>query len=55
MKLLELFAGTHSIGKVAKKKGGADEYGKTHYVEVDTWKPTEKKAVAEPVDDGLPF
>jgi|TARA_Y100000015_G_scaffold27599_1_gene26746 hypothetical protein len=41
--------------KVAKKKGGADEYGKTHYVEVDTWKPTEKKAVAEPVDDGLPF
>ena len=29
--------------KVVKKKGGEDQYGKTHYVEVDTWKPTAKK------------
>tara|TARA_R100001244_G_scaffold123386_1_gene93065 strand:- start:375 stop:641 length:267 start_codon:yes stop_codon:yes gene_type:complete len=37
--------------KVVKKKGGEDQYGKTHYVEVDTWKPTQKKE-----DSGdLPF
>lgn len=38
--------------KLAKKKGGADEYGKTHYVEVDTWKPTAKK---EEANSDLPF
>ena len=42
--------------KVVKKRGGADEYGKTHYVEVDTFKPSAKstpKPKAE--DDDLPF
>jgi len=39
--------------KVAKKKNGADEYGKTHYIEVDTWKPEAKKV--EAVKDDLPF
>jgi hypothetical protein len=39
--------------KIAKKKDGADEYGKTHYIEVDTWKPEPKKV--EPVEDDLPF
>lgn len=39
--------------KVVKKRE-ADEYGKTHYVEVDTFKPEPKKTeVVE--DDGLPF
>ena len=28
--------------KVAKKKE-MDEYGKTHYIEVDTWKPENKQ------------
>ena len=43
--------------KVVKKKeakdGGADQYGNTHYVEVNTWKPDASKAK----DDGndLPF
>ncbi len=44
--------------KVVKKRGGADEYGKTHYVEVDTFKPTAKgnntKSKTQE-DDGLPF
>lgn len=38
---------------VSAKKNGADEYGKTHYVAVDTWKPeakTEAKA-----EESLPF
>lgn len=39
--------------KVCKKKGGADEYGKTHYIEVDTFKPTKEKATAKA--DDLPF
>ena len=38
--------------KVVKKRNGADDYGKTHYVEVDTWKPEAKK---ESVTDDLPF
>ena len=37
--------------KVVKKKE-IDEYGKTHYVEVDTWKP-ESSATAE--DKGMSF
>ena len=38
--------------KVVKKRE-ADEYGKTHYVEVDTFKPEPKKTTA--VEDDLPF
>ena len=38
--------------KVVKKRE-ADEYGKTHYVEVDTFKPEPKKA--NTVEDDLPF
>ena len=37
--------------KVVKKKE-TDEYGKSHYVEVDTWKP-ESSATAE--DKGISF
>jgi len=37
--------------KVVRKKE-IDEYGKTHYVEVDTWKPS-NSATAE--DKGLSF
>ena len=37
--------------KVVKKKE-TDEYGKSHYVEVDTWKPT-SSATAE--DKGMNF
>jgi len=44
--------------KVQKKREGADQYGKTHFVEVNTWKP-EEKATAAPVtkevDEELPF
>jgi hypothetical protein len=40
--------------KVVKKRDGADEYGKTHYVEVDTFKPETKKAQVEESTD-LPF
>ena len=38
--------------KVVKKRE-ADEYGKTHYVEVDTFKPEPKKVTT--ADDDLPF
>jgi len=39
---------------VSAKRDGADEYGKTHYLAVDTYKPEPKKEV-EKVDDDLPF
>jgi len=56
--------------KVCKKAGGVDEYGKTHYVQVDTWKPTPKQHLnphqqsvaadvtrqgGEPFTDDVPF
>lgn len=39
---------------VSAKRDGADEYGKTHYLAVDTYKPEPKKEV-EKVDEDLPF
>tara|TARA_R110002096_G_scaffold65613_2_gene159665 strand:+ start:1634 stop:1912 length:279 start_codon:yes stop_codon:yes gene_type:complete len=46
--------------KVAKKRDGEDEYGKTHYIEVDTWKPEPKQEEDEEMeevkeDGDLPF
>ena len=39
---------------VSAKRDGEDEYGKTHYVAIDTYKPEPKKETAK-VDDDLPF
>ena len=41
---------------ISKKRNGADQYGKTHAVSVNTWKP-EKSAEQgnEEVTDDLPF
>jgi len=39
---------------VSAKKDGADDYGKTHYVAIDTFKPEPKKETA-PVEEDLPF
>ena len=36
------------------KKREVDQYGKTHYVEVDTWKPEQKKQEVNQ-DNDLPF
>ena len=43
---------------VCKKRNGADEYGKTHYVAVNTFDPTkepDKEVVEDVIDDDLPF
>lgn len=42
---------------VSAKRDGADDYGKTHYVAIDTFKPEAKKeeATAPAVDEDLPF
>tara|TARA_R110002020_G_scaffold236346_6_gene448663 strand:- start:2234 stop:2494 length:261 start_codon:yes stop_codon:yes gene_type:complete len=40
---------------VSAKKGGVDEYGKTHYVTVDTFKPEQKKAEEKKEEADLPF
>tara|TARA_R100001163_G_C5064166_1_gene201668 strand:+ start:106 stop:363 length:258 start_codon:yes stop_codon:yes gene_type:complete len=39
---------------VSAKRDGADEYGKTHYVTVDTFKPEAKKEPAKK-EAALPF
>lgn len=48
--------------KVVKKRDGADQYGKTHYIEVDTFKPKEnsnpsyeKLPDADAPNDDIPF
>ena len=38
-----------------QEKKEVDEYGKTHYVAVDTWKPEPKKETAPAVEEDLPF
>ena len=43
---------------VGAKKDGADEYGKTHWVRINTWKPDEKKAApskAKAEEEEMPF
>tara|TARA_B100001093_G_scaffold248555_1_gene237964 strand:- start:2139 stop:2408 length:270 start_codon:yes stop_codon:yes gene_type:complete len=39
---------------VCKNRDGANEYGKTHYLAVDTYKPDPAKK-AEVIEDDLPF
>jgi|TARA_R110002012_G_scaffold310425_1_gene518634 hypothetical protein len=51
------YSGKKYIKLNVQKKKQADEYGKTHYVAVDTWKPEPKKqeASAPAGDPDLPF
>lgn len=51
------YSGKKYIKVKVQKKQETDQFGKTHYVEVNTWKPeqkTETKKVEEPQED-LPF
>ena len=47
--------------KSGRKRNGADDYGKTHYIEVNTFKPTQgaqgqaKEDAKELTDDDIPF
>lgn len=44
--------------KVQKKKDGVDQYGKSHYIEVDTFKPekrVEEKSTSTKEEEDLPF
>tara|TARA_R100000900_G_scaffold103697_1_gene80535 strand:+ start:46 stop:303 length:258 start_codon:yes stop_codon:yes gene_type:complete len=46
--------GKKYINLNVQKRQEVDQYGKTHYIAVDTWKPEAKKEVVTPEDD-LPF
>ena len=48
------FEGKKYIKLNVCKKREIDQYGKSHYVEVDTWKPEPKKQQVQQ-DDDLPF
>ena len=48
------FEGKKYIKLNVCKKREVDQYGKSHYVEVDTWKPEPKKQEVKE-DDDLPF
>ena len=47
------YSGKKYIKLIVQKKREADQYGKTHYVAVDTWKPEAKKE--ENQEQDLPF
>lgn len=49
------YNGKKYIKLIVQEKKNTDEYGKTHYVAVDTWKPEPKKETAPAVDEDLPF
>jgi len=43
---------------VLSRKKGPDQYGKTHYIEVDTWKQTgepKKQNFSNPLDETMEF
>tara|TARA_Y100000310_G_C20682647_1_gene816905 strand:+ start:450 stop:749 length:300 start_codon:yes stop_codon:yes gene_type:complete len=43
--------------KVCRKQGGVDQYGKTHYILVDDFEPTQKPLAPQTVkkDEDIPF
>jgi len=49
------FEGKKYIKLKVVKKREADQYGKSHYIEVDTWRPDEPKKQESQQDDDLPF
>jgi|TARA_R100001530_G_scaffold10639_1_gene10506 hypothetical protein len=48
------YNGKKYIKLIVQKKREEDQYGKTHYVAVDTWKPEPKKE-EEKEEKDLPF
>tara|TARA_R100001594_G_scaffold40153_4_gene71989 strand:+ start:3106 stop:3378 length:273 start_codon:yes stop_codon:yes gene_type:complete len=40
---------------IGANKGGANEYGKTHYVKINDFKPEPQKETASSGGDNLPF
>ena len=51
------YGGKKYIKVKVQKKKEADQFGKTHFVEVNTWKPEEKAESKPPktVEEDLPF
>jgi hypothetical protein len=53
------YNGKKYVKLIVQKKKEIDQYGKTHYVAIDTFKPEPKVETApaqpEPADDGLDF
>jgi hypothetical protein len=49
------YNGKKYIKLLVQEKKAVDEYGKTHFVAVDTWKPEPKKETAPAVEEDLPF
>tara|TARA_R100001460_G_scaffold90138_1_gene131708 strand:- start:825 stop:1079 length:255 start_codon:yes stop_codon:yes gene_type:complete len=49
------YDGKKYIKLVVQERREADDYGRTHYVAVDTWKPEEKKAESKKEEADLPF
>jgi hypothetical protein len=49
------YEGKKYIKLVVQERRETDDYGRTHYVAVDTWKPEEKKAETKKEEADLPF
>ncbi len=53
--MFEYNGNRYRLTKICKNRDGENEYGKTHYLAVDTYKPEAKTTKKEEVTDDLPF
>ena len=47
--------GMHKIKLIVSKRREEDQYGNTHYVTIDTWKPEPTETPSEKEEDYIPF
>ena len=47
--------GMHKIKLIVSERREADQYGNTHYVTIDTWKPESQETPSENFEDDIPF
>ena len=47
--------GMHKIKLIVSKRREEDQYGNTHYVTIDTWKPERAETPSENFEDDIPF
>ena len=47
--------GMHKIKLIVSERREEDQFGNTHYVTIDTWKPTANETPSENFEDDIPF
>ena len=47
--------GMHKIKLILSKRREEDQYGNTHYITLNTWKPESRETPSENFEDDIPF